>query len=97
MGQRKVRRKPFPSNQTSFKPPSSKRPPKRSNIVFKKCGKTSHYANKCWTKRKINEIADEGLRKELLNVLINPSDEEDDEDFNDINNDLEIDKIDSEK
>ncbi|KAK2971279.1 hypothetical protein RJ640_001305 [Escallonia rubra] len=47
-----------------------------------------HYANKCYTKQKINElIIDEDLRKQLNEILLNPSDSED-------NHSLELNNID---
>ena len=74
----------------------SKRPPQRSstpsNIICRKCGKAGHYANKCWTKKKLNEITDEGLRKQLIAVLLNSSDEESE---NEENSNLEVDDIES--
>ena len=57
-----------------------------------KCGKTGHYANKCWTKKKLNEIADEGLRKQLIAALFNSSEEENE---NGENSNFEVDDIES--
>ncbi|KAK2994547.1 hypothetical protein RJ640_012546 [Escallonia rubra] len=50
-----------------------------------------HYTNKCYTKQKINEpIIDEGLRKQLNEILLNPSDSEEDHsiELNNINGDI---------
>ncbi|KAH7854281.1 hypothetical protein Vadar_012059 [Vaccinium darrowii] len=43
-----------------------------------KCGKIGHYANRCLTKKKLNELQlDEGLRLQLSKLLLNTSDESD--------------------
>ena len=36
-----------------------------------KCGKIGHCANKCYTKKKINQIEDEGLINFLFKIMIN--------------------------
>ncbi|KAK2980152.1 hypothetical protein RJ640_000895 [Escallonia rubra] len=60
----------------------------KSKVICHKCGKPGHYANKCYTKQKINElIIDEDLRKQLNEILLNPSDSED-------NHSLELNNID---
>lgn len=46
-------------------------------ICFK-CEKVGHYKNKCRRKQKINEInIDEGLRRQLLQLLVSSSESED--------------------
>ena len=75
------------STPSTFRTATSKQPPKCSTnisqVVFDKCGKTGHYVNKCWTKKKLNEIADEGIHKQILIALLNTTnDEEKEEDEN---------------
>ncbi|KAK2979079.1 hypothetical protein RJ640_026029 [Escallonia rubra] len=63
----------------------------KSKVICHKCGKPDHYANKCYTKQKINELViDEGLRKQLSAILLNPSDSEDDHsiELNNIDRDI---------
>ncbi|KAK2973105.1 hypothetical protein RJ640_009757 [Escallonia rubra] len=83
-------RKPFKKSRfpKKYKKEESSKPFKRflkkkffskSKIICHKCGKPGHYANKCYTKQKINELViDEGLRKQLSAILLNPSDSEED-------------------
>ncbi|KAK2993200.1 hypothetical protein RJ640_005168 [Escallonia rubra] len=92
-------RKPFrkPKFSKKYRKEESPRPFKRfskrksfpkSKVICHKCGKPGHYANKCYTKQKINElIIDEDLRKQLNEILLNPSDSED-------NHSLELNNID---
>ncbi|KAK2987236.1 hypothetical protein RJ640_017426 [Escallonia rubra] len=92
-------RKPFrkPKFSKKYRKEESSRPFKRfskrksfskSKVICHKCGKPGHYANKCYTKQKINElIIDEDLRKQLNEILLNPSDSED-------NQSLELNNID---
>lgn len=47
-----------------------KRKAKKLDITCHKCGKIGHYANKCWTKKALNEIEDEQLRSQLEKVLL---------------------------
>ncbi|KAK2988674.1 hypothetical protein RJ640_012710 [Escallonia rubra] len=71
-----------------FKRSSKRKSFPRSKVICHKCGKPGHYANKCYTKQKINElIIDEDLRKQLNEILLNPSDSED-------NQSLELNNID---
>ncbi len=54
---------------------NSKKKPK-SEVKCYKCGKFGHYANRCLTKKKLNELQlDEGLRLQLSKLLLNSSDE----------------------
>ncbi|KAK2975741.1 hypothetical protein RJ640_022747 [Escallonia rubra] len=92
-------RKPFrkPKFSKKYRKEESSKPFKRSSkrksfpkskVICHKCGKPGHYANKCYTKQKINElIIDEDLRKQLNEILLNPSDSED-------NHSLELNNID---
>ncbi|KAK2976061.1 hypothetical protein RJ640_024789 [Escallonia rubra] len=92
-------RRPFrkPKFSKKYRKEESSRPFKRSSkrksfpkskVICHKCGKPGHYANKCYTKQKINElIIDEDLRKQLNEILLNPSDSED-------NHSLELNNID---
>ena len=50
---------------------------KQKNVKCYKCGKLGHYANRCYTKKKIEEIEDEGLRRTLLKIMINSTSEDD--------------------
>ncbi|KAK2973929.1 hypothetical protein RJ640_019444 [Escallonia rubra] len=92
-------RKPFrkPKFSKKYRKEESSKPFKRfskrksfpkTKVICHKCGKPGHYANKCYTKQKINElIIDEDLRKQLNEILLNPSDSED-------NHSLELNNID---
>ena len=52
-----------------------KRKAKRLDITCHKCGKVGHYADKCWTKKALNELQDEKLRSQLQKILINSDNE----------------------
>ncbi|KAK2987238.1 hypothetical protein RJ640_017428 [Escallonia rubra] len=74
-----------------FKRFSKRKSFSKSKVICHKCGKPGHYANKCYTKQKINElIIDEDLRKQLNEILLNPSDSEDDHslELNNIDGDI---------
>ena len=57
---------------TSSYPTQDKRicNPKNKVKCFK-CGKIDCHANRCYTKKKINEIEDKGLKRSLHKVMIN--------------------------
>lgn len=42
----------------------------KTKIKCFKCGKIVHYANRCYTRIKINELEDEGLKKFLYKIMI---------------------------
>src|ERR1044072_5685669 len=50
--------------------------PRKKNVCWK-CGKPGHYANKCTTQEKINNLEiDQKLKESLLNILINSEPED---------------------
>ncbi|CAK8565192.1 unnamed protein product [Lathyrus sativus] len=53
-----------------------KRKAKILDVSCHKCGKASHYANNCWTKKALNEIKDEQFRSQLEKVYLLKSDSE---------------------
>lgn len=65
---------------------------KKKLPVCYKCEKVGHYKNKCKTKQKVNELnIDEGLKKQLLKIMLNSesetsgSEEEGGQEINEIN------------
>ncbi|KAM7510610.1 hypothetical protein LguiB_009485 [Lonicera macranthoides] len=73
------KKKTSPSQPSTSRAPPRRTGSKRPNmnqIICRKCGKAGHYANNCWTKKRLNEISDEGLKRQLMAVLLNPSDDE---------------------
>ncbi|XP_058192187.1 uncharacterized protein LOC131309594 [Rhododendron vialii] len=54
---------------------------KKTTTKCFKCDKIGHYANKCKTKKKLNELQiDEGLKQQLFKLLLNSSDSESQDD-----------------
>ncbi|KAI8554885.1 hypothetical protein RHMOL_Rhmol05G0131500 [Rhododendron molle] len=91
----KKNKKIEPSDSKESTSKKHKKPKKTSDESKKatakcfKCGKIGHYANKCKTKKKLNELQiDEGLRQQLFKLLLESSEESSDEETEDQVNDL---------
>nr|KYP65886.1 hypothetical protein KK1_012162 [Cajanus cajan] len=86
---KKSYKKCFKKNKDYFEKPKTFNKPKstKKNITCWKCGKACHFANKCKTQQKINELEiDESLKKTLIAIMINSESEEDDSTSEEDNN-----------
>ena len=63
-----------PQDSKPRRKPKYKKLKKKDNVCWK-CGRPVHYANSCKVAKKINQIEDEELKKNLLNILINSESE----------------------
>jgi len=74
--------------------PNIKNTRKKDNVCWK-CDRPGYYANSCKVAKKINQIEDEELKKNLLNILINSESEEIDNTSEEEESEIEVEQIES--
>jgi len=83
-----------PQDSKPRRKPKYKNLKKRDNVCWK-CGRQGHYANTCKVAKKINQIEDEELKKNLLNIFLNSESEEVDNTSEEEESELEVEQIES--